>query len=51
MYECKAFSFKKDANDKLTTCKSGGVLIIIQQIQIPDASNLLPSLDNNGRIE
>ena len=53
MYECKTFSFKKDSNDKLTFWKSSGIdnySVNTDLKAIPDASNLFPSLENNGRI-
>ena len=53
VYECRTFSFKKDNNDKLTTWKSTGIdnLSVDSDLKaVPDATFLLPSLDNNGRM-
>ena len=53
VYECRAFSFNKDNNDKLTIWKSTGTdnLSVNSELKaIPDAPSLLPSLDNNGRM-
>ena len=51
VYECKAFSFKKGNNDKLTTRKSTGIdnLSINSNLKaIPNTQGLLPILENNG---
>ena len=53
MYECRAYSFKKDSNDILTTWKSTGIdnFSVNSDLKaIPDATSLLPSLDNNGKM-
>ena len=55
VYECKAFSFKKDNNDndKLTTWKSTGIdnLSVNSNLKaITNSTLLLPILENNGRI-
>ena len=53
VYECRDYSFKKDNNDKLTTWKSTGIanLSVNSDLQaISDATLLLPSLENNGRM-
>ena len=53
MYECKDYSFKNDSNDKLTTWKSSGIdsySVNSDLKAIPDATSLLPGLDNNGRM-
>ena len=53
MYECKAFSFKKDSNSTLRTWKSTAIdnySVNSDLKAISDASNLFPSLENNGRM-
>ena len=53
VYKCRAYSFKKDNNDKLTTCKSTGIdnLSVNSDLKaIPDATSLLPSLDKYCRM-
>ena len=53
VYECRDYSFKKDSNNKLTTWKSTGIdnLSVNSDLKaIPDATLLLPSLKNSGRI-
>ena len=53
VYECRYYSFKKDNNDNLTTWISTGIdnLSINSDLKaIPDATSLLPSLQNNGRM-
>ena len=53
VHECRTFSFKKDNNDKLTTWKSTGIdnLSVDSDLKaVTDATFLLPSLDNNGRM-
>ena len=53
VYECRTFSIKKDNNDTLTTWKLTGIdnLSVDSDLKdIPDATSLLPSLDNNGRM-
>ena len=49
----KLFLLKKDSNDKLTFWESSGVDDYSENKDlkaIPEATNLFPSLDNNGRI-
>ena len=53
MYDCRDFSLKRDSNDKLTAWKSIGIdnySINSELKAIPNASNLFPSIENNGRM-
>ena len=53
VYECRTFSFKNENNDKLTTWKSTGIdnFSVDSDLKaIPDATSLLPNLDNNDRM-
>ena len=53
VYECRNYSFKKDSNGKLTLWKSRGIdnySVDSDLRAIPDATSLLLSLDNNGRM-
>ena len=53
VYECKAFSFKNDINCRLTTWNSSGIdnySVDSELKAILDATSLLPSLANNGRM-
>ena len=53
VYECKAYSFKKDATDKLTTWKSIGIdnySVNTDLRGVSDKANVLPTLNNNGRM-
>ena len=51
--ECKAYSFKKDTSGKLTTWKSSGIddySVNTDLRSIPDGPNVLPTLNNDGRM-
>ena len=53
LYECKAYSFKKDTNEKLTTWKSSGIddySVNSDLRAVSDGSSLLPSLNNDERM-
>ena len=53
VYEYRDYSFKKDNNDKLITWKSIGIDNLSVNSDFKAISNstlLLPSLENNGRI-
>ena len=53
MYECRNFSFKKDANNNLIAWKSTGIYNYSPKSDlkyITDAKNLYPSSEDNGRM-
>ena len=53
MHEGKAYSFKKDTSDKLTTWKCSGIddySVNADLRSVPDGSNFLPTLNNDGRM-
>ena len=53
MYECRAYSFKKDTSGKLTTWKSSGIdnySVNSDLRSVPDGSAALPTLNNDRRM-